>query len=90
MYNRAVLLERDGRLTEAEEMQRKCLQLRQKVLGEDHQQVLNRHCVFKNRSLDHKPPADTAKRSGIGKFGRIGWRRGRRLVVKHFVVFLCG
>ena len=44
MYNRAILLERDGRLTEAEDMQRKCLQLRQRVLGEDHPQVqaLNR------------------------------------------------
>ena len=39
MYNRAVLLERDGRLVEAEDTQRRCLQLRQRVLGEDHQQV---------------------------------------------------
>jgi hypothetical protein len=34
MYNRAVLLEREGLLVEAEEAQRKCLQLRQRVLGQ--------------------------------------------------------
>ncbi len=39
MYNRAVLLERDGRLVEAEDTQRRCLQLRERVLGEDHQQA---------------------------------------------------
>jgi hypothetical protein len=41
MFNRAILLERDGRLTEAEDMQRRCLQLRQRVLGQDHHQVRN-------------------------------------------------
>jgi hypothetical protein len=45
MYNRAVLLERDGQLTEAEEMHRKCLQIRRRVLGDDHQQALIRSCA---------------------------------------------
>jgi hypothetical protein len=39
MYNRAVLLEREGLLTEAEDMQRRCLLLRERVLGQDNQQV---------------------------------------------------
>ena len=39
MYNRAVLLERDGLLTEAEDMQRRCLLLRERVLGQDNEQV---------------------------------------------------
>jgi hypothetical protein len=39
MYNRAVLLERDGHLVEAEDMQRRCLELRKRVLGQDHPQV---------------------------------------------------
>jgi hypothetical protein len=42
MYNRAVLLERDGHLTDAEDLQRRCLQLRQLVLGQNHHQVLKR------------------------------------------------
>jgi hypothetical protein len=50
MYNRAVLLERDGHLTDAEDMQRRCLQLRQHVLGLDHHQVMN-------KLLDAAPPS---------------------------------
>ena len=68
MYNRAVLLEREGLLVEAEEAQRKCLQLRQRVLGQVVMVVVVVTMIMTMTRAWAGPHADAAERSGACQF----------------------
>ncbi len=72
MYNRAVLLEREGLLVEAEEAQRKCLQLRQRLLGQVVMVVVVIMIMTMTRAWAG-PHADAAERSGACQFSS-SWR----------------
>ena len=77
MYNRAVLLEREGLLVEAEEAQRKCLQLRQRVLGQVVMVVVVIMIMTMTRAWAG-PYADAAERSGACQFSCSGGGCGGR------------
>jgi hypothetical protein len=74
LFNRAVLLEREGHSAEAEDMQRSCLEMRERVLGPEHLQVRLLPALL-TAQLSCLHPADSAERSGSGKFGGCGRRR---------------